>query len=127
MENKQFSEQIRARRTLRIGTRTAIIFESETPAQDTPPARHAQVLAKVLCEHAAREYLPVAEGELARLAEAGRGYAFLPHHVRFCARIRKVRARMRLELTLRYSVGKEERLVQRNVQIWCASGAYRLK
>lgn len=127
MENKQFSEQIGARRTLRIGTRTALIFESETPAQDTPLARHAQELAKALCEHAAREYLPVAKEELERLAGSGRGYDFTPHRVRFCAVAKPQRGKLYLELSLCHTVGTQVRLLQSAKQIWCADGVYRLK
>ncbi len=89
-------------------------------------ACHARELAELLCDHAAREYLPVVTEELARLSSAGRGYDFIPHRVQFCARVHLVRAKAHLELSLCHVVGNEVRLAQGARQLWCADGSYRL-
>ena len=112
---------------LRFGSRTVLLFEGETPVGDTPLSCHARELARVLCDHAEREYLPVAAQELTQLSSAGRGYDFTPHRLRFCAKAHLARGRMVLELSLRYTAGKRVLFAQNARQIWCADGSYRLR
>ncbi len=127
MKNTQFLKQIKTCKSLRCGSRTALLFEGELPAGDTPMARHAHELAGALCDHAEREYFPAASEELAQLASVGRGYDFAPHRVQFCASARLVRGKLHLELSLRYKVGGEIRAVQSAKEIWDAGGVFRLK
>lgn len=127
MENTLFSKQCKMRKILRYGTRTALILESEILAGDTPLACHVREISEALWDHAAREYLSVAQGELQALAQAGRGYDFAAHRLRFCAAATPISGRVRLELSLHYIVGGETRLLQGARQIWCAKGIFRLR
>ena len=86
MKNTLFLQQRRARTHLRFGSRTVILFESEMPTGDTPMERHVQELSGLLCQHAAKAYLPTAAAELEMLAGNGTGYEFSPHRLLFCAR-----------------------------------------
>ena len=127
MENTLFSKQCKMRKILRSGTRKVLILESEFPAGDTPLACHVRELSEALWAHAAREYLPVAQSELQALAQAGRGYDFTAHCLRFGAVATPVKGRVRLELSLHYIAGGETRLLQSARQIWCAKGIFRLR
>ena len=127
MKNTQFSKQIKAQTWLRCGTRKALLFESEMLAGDTPMARHLRELERALLAHAEREYLPAAQKEMALLADRGRGYDFIPHHLRFCVRAQPVRGRVQVMLFLQYTGGARPTLVQSMRQIWSAGGEWRLR
>jgi len=127
MKKELFFEQIRSRVTLRHGSRAALLFECELPVGDTSLSHHTQELAAALRAHAERVYLPVAAAELARLAGVGRGYDFIPHRVQFCAKAHPARGRVQLELTLRYTTGKQTQLLQNVRHWWSAEGEYRLR
>lgn len=127
MKNTQFLQQEKTRVALRSGSRTALVLERDLPIGDTPLARHAKELAGALCDHAERVYLPAAAAQLALRASAGRGYDFTPHRVCFRVSAEKWRGRIRVLLSLHYTVGEEILLAQQAHQVWCASGNYRLK
>ena len=127
MNNTQFFKGNKTRTWLRCGTRAALLFESEMLAGDTLMARHLRELERALLAHAEREYLPAAAAELEALASAGRGYDFVPHRLRFCAKARLLRGRVQLELSLQYTGSARAPRVQHAWQIWSADGAYRLR
>ncbi len=127
MENTPFLKQTKSRVTLRSGSRTALVFESDLPDGDTPLADHLREVSGALCDHAERAYLPVAAAQLAQLASAGHGYDFTPHRVQFRASAQKRRGRVLVLLSLCYTAGDEIRTEQSARQVWCARGNYRLK
>ena len=127
MEKTLILETKKVRRALRVGARTVLVLESELPTGDTPLSRHADKVAKALFAHAEREHLPVASAELARLAEQGRGYDFSPHSLCFAVLARRARARMRVQMTLCYTVKGQTHFLQSATQCWSADGEYRLR
>lgn len=127
MKTTHIFKQITKRVSFCCGKRTALFFESEIPEGETQMSGHVQALAAALCAHAERERLPVAAAELEQLAGTGKGYAFRPHRVRFCALARAVRGKIVLRLSLLCERGRGECFSQEAVQIWSADGAYRLR
>ena len=127
MKKTQIFEQKCLRKVWRHGARTAMLFEGEFLAGDTPMARHTYELAQALCAQVEAVYLPAAAVELERLVGGGRGYDFIPHRLRFCARAHPLHAKIRLELSLCHAVGKDVRLLQSAQSLWSADGAYRLR
>ncbi len=118
-------EYERERITLRYGTRAVLCLERELPCWDAVAARHARELSQAIFAHAEREYLPVAAAELEALVLAGRGFAFLPHRVRFTAHITSVGTGLCMKLSLCHLVGGEVRMAQNARELWTADGAYR--
>ena len=117
----------RTRTVLRHGTRAALYFARELPLGDSALARHAREMAQALLAHAERVWLVEAANELERFAEAGRGFAFRPHHILFTAHVCRAARGVCMTFSLRYTAGERERLCQQKKTYWTADGAYRQK
>ena len=115
------------RTVLFCGTRAVLYFECEVPVGESTLARHADAISKELLAHAERVYLPQAAAELEALAKKGRGFAFSVHRLRFRARALPEGEALCLQLSLRYTVGKDVRFSQSADSLWTADGRARCK